>query len=173
MEPFASPEQMEQRTLGAITATTHPFLANELRSASLAIRNACHWHVAPQLPLTYRRVGAYAEQVWLPAMEIEAIDGGTVDGRALDPSTVEFDPSTGWTNITGRSVTIEYRAGFRETPDDLIALTLELAAGALGSPLGITREQSGGVSVTLSRAGGGITASDELRLIQYRIGSLP
>jgi hypothetical protein len=172
MEAFATPEQMAQRTKGAIPADT-PFLEDELKAATRAIRDDCRWHIAPKQALTFRRVGPSREQVWLPAMQIEAIDSAIADGVVLDVATIEVDPDTGWTNIVGRSVTVEYRAGFPDVPDDLVTLTLELAAGGLGSPLGITREQAGGVSVTLARAGGGLMSADLARLTEYRIGRLP
>lgn len=173
MDPFATPELMEQRTQGAITTTTHPFLENELAAASRAIRNECRWHIAPLTQLTYRRNGRYAADVWLPAMQIQSITGVVVDGSAWSLDLVEFDADTGWTNLYGRRVAVEYVAGHSTTPEDIEALTLELAAGALGSPLGLTREQAGGVSATFGRVGGGLTLADKNRLAEYRIGRLP
>ncbi|SDQ04741.1 hypothetical protein, partial [Leucobacter chromiiresistens] len=64
-----------------------------------------------------------------------------------------------------------------EVPADLVTLTLELAAGALISPLGISREQAGGVSVTLNRTSNSLLVgpggADAARLEPYRLGVLP
>lgn len=174
MEPFASAQLMEQRTQGEITSTTHVYLAQELAAASRAIRNYCRWHVATSETLTYKRVGRFEADVWLPAMEITSITKVTLDGVAwTNLDAVEFDGRTGWTNLRGRRVEVEYVAGYTEVPADIEMLTLELAAGGLGTALNITREQAGGVAVTYSRSSGALSALDEGRLVQYRLGRVP
>lgn len=174
MWPFATADVMSARSQGAITLTTHPHLNRELAAATRTIRNFCRWHVAELESLTYRRVGRDRDQVWLPAMQIQAVTAVTIDGTAWsDLSEVEFDPETGWTNLCGRNVAVTYQAGFTSVPEDIEQLTLELAAGGLGTSQGFSREQAGGVSVTYDRAGGGLTAADELRLSAYQLGRLP
>ena len=116
------------------------------------------------------------EHVYLPAMRIAGVVAATIDGVVLtadDLAAVEFDPVTGWTSLCGRSVSVTFNAGFVTVPADLKLLTIELSAGALGSPLGITKEQAGGVSVTLDRASGAITEQDCQRLVPYKLGRLP
>jgi hypothetical protein len=171
---FATSDQMADRSQGAITATTHQFLVDELAAATRAIRNECGWHIAPRETVVYRHVRPWVEQVWLPAMEIVSIDEVVIDGvTATDLTVYKFDPATGWTNISGCDVKVTYTAGFETVPEDIVALTLELSAGALGSPLGVSREQAGGVSVTLTRTSGGLMPDDLDRLAAYRIGRLP
>lgn len=172
-ESFASAQDMQDRSLGAITTTSHPFLERELKAATRTIRNACGWHIATAQQVRHRRVRPWHEAVWLPAMQIESIVSATVDGVEVTPSSVKFDPETGWTNLRGSDVTVEYVAGFPAVPEDLVQLTVELAAGGLGTPLGISREQAGGVSVTFTRMSGALTSDDEARLAAYRIGALP
>lgn len=172
MEPFATAREMAERTNGAIPADT-PFLHWELMGASRSIRNECGWHVAPLMPLTLSRLGQFPCQVWLPAMEIDSITSATVDGSVLDVAAIELDRATGWTNIVGRRVSIQYLAGFEDIPDDLVTLTLELASGGLFAREGIAREQAGSVSVTLSRTSAGLTPADIARLSAYRLGRLP
>ncbi|WP_159576098.1 hypothetical protein [Microbacterium sp. 8M] len=169
---FATKDQMEQRSQGAIPATT-PFLDQELAAATRTIRNHCRWHIAAVEQLTFRRSGPFAEPVWLPAMQIATLDEITIDGVAIDPAGVEFDFDTGWTSLCGRIRQVKFTAGFEEIPEDLVTLTLELAAGALGSPLGISREQAGGVSVSYTRTSGALQPADEDRLAAYRLGWLP
>ncbi len=176
--PFASAALMESRSQGAITKASHPFLDEELRAATRAIREFCRWHVAPARSVTYRRAGATPDDVWLPAMEIASIDAVTIDGVEWTPervAAVEFDPLTGWTNLRGRRVAVTYTAGFPTVPADLVAATLELAALGLGTALGQAREQAGMVSLTFDQVGGAIddNSPSGRRLIPYRIGRLP
>lgn len=176
MESFATPQQMAERSQGAIAAT-HPFLTTELAAATRAIRDYCGWHIAGVEEITYRRVRPYHDQVWLPAMQISEIVEAKMNGSDVDPDTVEFDPDTGWTSLCGRRVEVRFMAGFDPVPESLVTLTLELAAGALGTPLGISREQAGGVSVTFARTSGallvGTSGADVARLAPYKLGVLP
>lgn len=168
MESFATPTDMADRSNQAITATSHPFLEREIAAATRAIRNECGWHIAKTEALTYKRRGPFAADVWLPAREIKSVELALVDGVQVDD--VEFDPDTGWTSLCGRVIEVNYTAGFADVPADLVTLTLELAAGGVGSPLGITREQAGGVSVTLGRASSKLQPADLDALSAYRIG---
>lgn len=177
MEPFATPQDMADRTQGAITATSHPFLQSELDAATRAIQNYCGWHIAPIEPHTYTHVRPWREHVWIPAMQIRSIDSATVDGQSVAPTDVTFDPDIGWTSLCACSVEVTYTSGFAEIPADLVQLTLALAAGGLGASLGQTREQAGGVSITFGRAGGALQtepgSADAALLAPYRIGRLP
>ncbi|WP_052961588.1 MULTISPECIES: hypothetical protein [unclassified Leucobacter] len=173
---FATPADMADRSGGTIAAE-HPFLERELRAATRSIRNHCGWHIAGKHIIKHRRRGRFSAEVWLPAMRIESIESGTIDGAAINPALVDFDEDTGWTPLVGRAVDVTFVAGFDPIPEDLVTLTLELAAGALGSPLGISREQAGGVSVTFTRTSGALLIGpggpDEARLAPYRLGVLP
>jgi hypothetical protein len=177
-DPFATAQRMEERSQGAITTTTHPYLHRELASATQDIRDYCRWHIAPRLPTTFRRRGRNAGEIWLPAMQIHSIDAVTLDGRTLDPAAlaaVDFDPDTGWTSLCGRVAAVTFTSGHDVVPANIETITLELAAAALGTSLGYTREQAGSVSVSFDRAGGGIDEDSPTarRLTAYRIGRLP
>ncbi len=179
MSSFATTADMEQRTGGAIATATHPFLERELEAATRAIRAHCGWHIAGKEQQTMRRARPYHDQVWLPAMEIASIDEVISNGAVLDPATVEFDPDTGWTSLSARSMMVKFTAGFEEVPAEIVTLALQVAARALGSPLGIVREQAGGVSVTYSQAGFNIAGGNQLLapefaiLTPYKLGVLP
>lgn len=168
---FATPTEMGQRSSGEIPAS-HPFLQKELDAATRQIRNACRWHIAGVEQLRYRKVRPFSEAVWLPAMQIKSIDSGAIDATTII-TPVEFDPEIGWTALCGRNIDITFTAGYEAVPEDLVTLTLELAAGALGSPLGISREQAGTVSVTYTRTSGALQASDHDRIAAYKLGWLP
>jgi hypothetical protein len=181
-DPFASTALMEQRSQGAITLTSHPYLPRELASASQDIKDFCRWHITPRKSVTQKRRGRFAEDVWLQAMQIEKIDAVTIDGVEYTEdqvAAVEFDEETGWTNLRGRMVEVTFTAGFVEVPEPIETATLQIAARALGSPLGVVREQAGGVSVTHSQIGfniaGGnlILPAEQSSLTPYQIGRLP
>lgn len=176
MTSFASADDMANRTQGLITPVTHPFLNDELEAATDAIQAYCGWHIAARQAVTLIRRFPTCEQVWLPAMNVTEITAAKIDGITFDAEAleaIEFDPLTGWTSISGRAVSLTFNAGLDAVPADLKLLVLEMAAGALGSPLGISREQAGGVSVTLERVGGGLSAEDMQRLTPYKLGRLP
>ncbi|WAC65179.1 hypothetical protein OVA14_07200 [Agrococcus sp. SL85] len=176
---FATPDQMEKRSQGAITAATHPFLEQELAAASRAIRDHCGWHIAEREAITLRHRGPFTSRLWLPAMEVASIDTATVDDVTYDVATVDFDPDTGWTSLVGRRWDVTYTAGHEDVPETITTLALHIAARALGSPLGITREQAGAVSVghTLvapgASGGTAILPHEAEQLAPYRIGALP
>lgn len=169
-DPFATPDDMSNRTEGEITATTHPFLEKELAAATRAIREACGWHIAKTGTVEYRRVWQRPGPVFLPASQIASITSATVDGVDLDASTVLFDPITGETNLYARSFTITFVAGYAEVPADVVTLTLELAAAGLGASLGLNREQAGSVVVGYRAP---TLSGDENRIAPYRLGYVP
>lgn len=182
LTPFATDADMQQRTQGAITVSSHPFLVSELAAASRLIRNHCGWHIAGKETCRYRRNRRWSDDVWLPAMEVDAVTKVTINGTEWDADrlgSVEFDRDTGWTNLCGKKVDIEFTAGFETIPEDLVTLTLQVAARALGSPLGLVREQAGTVAVTHSQSGFNIAGGDVLlpaeidALAAYKLGRLP
>jgi len=169
---------MENRSQGAITATSHPYLGRELAAATQDIKDFCRWHITPRKTVTQKRRGRFAEDVWLQAMQIASIDAVTIDGVEYTEdqvTAVEFDEETGWTNLRGRLVEVTFTAGYVEVPEPIETATLELAAAALGTALGATREQAGSVAITFARPGGGIDDGSPLarRLAAYQIGRLP
>lgn len=180
MDPFATKEQLEQRSQGAIPAST-PFIDDELKAASRIIRNYCRWHIAGiESGLTFTKRSRFPEDIWLPAMQVQSLSAVQINGTAVaDASAIPFDPATGWVGARGGTVAITYAAGFEEVPEDIVSLTLQVAARALGSPLGIVREQAGGVSVSYTQtgsntAGGSVLLAHEMeQLDAYRIGWMP
>ncbi|MEV8134298.1 hypothetical protein [Microbacterium aurantiacum] len=173
MSAFATEELMGERTRGLITATSHPFLAKELDAATREIQNYCGWHIAPEESKTITRLSRFPEEIWIPAMQITAVTAVQAEGiEWSDLTGVEFDPQTGWTNIRARRIHLTYTAGFEEVPEDLVALTLQMAARALGVSLGILREQTLSASLTFTAS-----ADDRSRfesvLMPYKIGYLP
>lgn len=180
--PFATPDQMADRSRGAITVASHPFLPSALKAASKEIRKCCRWHVATRETVTRAFIEpAPRSDLWLPALEIASIDEATLDGVPLDVSAVVINPETGWTSLRawGRVLSVTFTAGFEEVPDDIVDLTLHVAARSLGSPLGAIREQAGPVSVTWSATAPNVSGGTVLlphekdSLAEYQIGRTP
>lgn len=178
-DPFATPTQMEQRTGGAITTTTHPFLAQELAAATREIQKHCGWHIAPALDVVHVSRSRHWRDIWVPAMQVSDVTITTLDDvdHVLDSS--EFDPETGWTSWSGDRFTLAFTAGYLTVPEDLVTLTLQMAARALGAPLGIVREQAGSVSVSYSATAPGVAGGvvllehEKTSLAAYTLGRLP
>lgn len=168
---FATIADMESRSRGAITAATHPFLQQELDAATKTIQTACGWHVAPELPVEFRRVSRIPSIVFLPAKRITGVTAAAVNGYPLDLSQVEVDPQTGETNIYGRVVAVDYTAGFDEVPADLVTLCLDLAEGGLSQ--NISREQAGSVAVTYARTSSTLANADRGKLSDYIVAAIP
>lgn len=132
-----------------------PPLAYESDAASVAIRNACGWHVSP--PAACRctvDVDGLTRSVWLPARNVTAITSVTVGGEAVTDyqwsrlGEVRF-PKPLQRGL--QAVVVEYVAGI-EDAGDLAALADGIAsrARALASRPGVTSESAGGVSVSVS-----------------------
>lgn len=178
-DPFATTSQMAERTRGAITATSHPFLAQELAAATREIQKYCGWHIAPALDVVAISRSRHWREVWIPAMQISDVTITTLDGvdHVLDAD--DFDPNTGWTSWSGDRYTLTYTAGYLTVPEDLVSLTLQIAARALGATLGAVREQTLASSVTWSAtapgvAGGAVLLAHEKdSLAEYKLGRLP
>lgn len=174
MDSFATVQQMADRSGGAISAD-HPYLRTALAAATREIRNVCGWHIAPLETLTKRGATSRAHEIWIPAQQIESIDAVTLDGTVIDvapeTTTVLHDPDTGWTNLWAYRYSVTYSAGYRVIPEDLVELTLQMAARALGATLGVEREQAGAVSVTYSAPV--LLQEERARLEAYKLGRIP
>jgi hypothetical protein len=182
-DPFASVGELVQKSQGRITAENTDIL-RELKAASQKIRNYTRWHVWPQVTDTIRTTGDGTCLLLLPTLYLESItsitdDGTTVIVADLDYFTDEFtdgviERDTYWSTRRA-AITATIVHGYTECPEEIKDLTLQIAARALGSPLGATKEQAGAVSVSWSLTGaqtaGGtvILDQEQAELDTYRI----
>lgn len=183
MDAFATPEQMAARSQGAITSASHPYLAQALAAASGVIRGYCGWHVAPVEEETRRFPGIPRERLWLPTGRLVEVLTATDAGTSVDVAALDWDESgllgkTDWTSGL-RNVEITYRHGFDSVPPEITDLTLQIAARALGSPLGVVTEKSLTSSVTWAQTAQGVAGGvvlmehEKPTLAPYRLGWLP
>lgn len=132
-----------------------PPLAYESDAASVAIRNACGWHVSP--PTACRCVIDVDDQtssVWLPARNVVSVTSVTVGGVEVTNYQWSRMGQILFSRPIQRglqAVVVEYVAGI-EDAGDLAALADGIAsrARALASRPGVTSESAGGVSVSVS-----------------------
>lgn len=183
LTPFASAQQMEQRSEGAISKD-RPFLDSALRAASDVIRGYCGWHVAPEISETLHLDGPDSQLLVLPSLRVAEVTGIVEAGQPADLTDIAVS-RTGMLRRrrpfadTFASVEVTLRHGFENVPDAIVDLTLQIAARALGSPLGVVREQSLIANVTWTTTAAGVAggtvlmAHEEPILAPYRLGTLP
>lgn len=176
LEAFATAEQMAARTDGAIPAT-RPHLNDALLAVTRRIQRHCRWHIAPQREQTLTLPARRGSTLWLPTAHLVDVVELSTGGHPIDVSQLDWSEDgelgyTGW--VTGRrSVTVKIVHGYATVPEDLTELCLQVAARALGSPLGILREQAGAVAVTYSASGTVLLPAELAQLVDYRLGRLP
>lgn len=160
LSPFATPALLEQRSQGAILASD-PFVEEAIKAASRRIRNYCRWHVAPVIQHTVRIPLRPRQPLYLPTLHVVDVLALVVGGVAVDLDTIEWDESgiielsrsSFSTAAVRRTAQVTFAHGYDEVPEDIVDLTLMVASRALGSPLGVVREQTMSSSITWSQAG--------------------
>jgi len=181
---FASAQQMDERTEGAISKD-RPFLAFALDVASQMIRDHCGWFVGPAATDTLYLDGPGSHLLVLPTLRIVEVTAIRQSGQPLDTSSYRVSRSTGMirssTPLSAEfgAIEVDLRHGYDAVPEPIVDLTLQMAARALGSPLGVVREQTLVANVTWSTtaagvAGGTVILEHELAaLAPYTLGPLP
>lgn len=164
--PFASAAQLEAFTKGKLkSADTRVPLA--LAAVSRSIRREAGWHIWPLVTghvLTLDGPGGRV--LSLPSMRIKTLTSIVEAGTALDVTTLDVSRETGlvekqdgchWTRRYGQLVVTMDHGEDVDEAEDLLMLTLKLAARGLASPMGATREQAGALSVNWSMTTQGVT----------------
>jgi hypothetical protein len=123
-----------------------------LRWASARIRAATNQVLTEVADDTVRLRGTYAGELWLPERPVTAVGAVTVDGMALASGLYSWSADgklgagagewpvlnapTGVSGWGGGAAVVEvtYDHGYTETPDDLKALCLAMAARQLSVP---------------------------------------
>lgn len=178
LPPFASPQQLQEYTKGKIKAN-EPRVLPALEAVSAEIRRGAGWHVWPLLrdhELVLDGSGGRVQSV--PTLHLVAVKAAASAGVAIPVDSLDFSrlglievPGRVWTRRYGQvRLTIDH--GHTAVPE-LQGLCLSLAARALASPMGATREQAGSLSVnwamTSSVSGGILPTGAELETLRrYR-----
>ena len=168
LPPFATAEQLERFTRGKLREDdlrTHDAVA----AVSRSIRREAYWHIWP-IVTQHELVldGPGGPVLAVPTMKLRAVHSITDAGNVLATAD-DVDAAVDWSaaglisKVGGGTWTRRYRQ-IRVTIDhghdeveDLQQLTLQLAARALSSPMGATREQAGSLSVNWGMAVQGVS----------------
>lgn len=181
---FATAEQMSERTDGIIAAD-RPFIGYALDVATRMIRDHCGWVVGPVTTETFHLDGPGSRLLVLPTLRVVEVTAVRQDDVALDMSTVRVSRDAGMLRASSAlsdefgAIEVDLRHGYDVVPEPIVDLTLQMAARALGSPLGVVREQSLVANITWSTtaagvAGGTVIMEHELgTLTPYTIGPQP
>lgn len=184
MQPFATPQQLEEMTKGAIPAD-HPSARGLLEGASRAIRRRCGWHIGPVQEVELVVDGTGGELLQLPTLHLLDVLEVIEHGRDPVPGHLVEWSETGtlrayhgrWTHRF-RGVRASVKHGYPlEDLTDLTQIVLQVTAIALSSPTGATREQSAALAVSWATTAPGVAGG--LALLQrdldivdsYRIGA--
>lgn len=141
--------------------------ATALTAASQAIRNACGWHIAPQLTC-HAVLTAEGKLVKLPANHVGSIDALAEDGDTLtDGEDYEWRHDglirrACFKNFTSKwgGVVVDYTAGYEAgAVGDLAQAVAGIAEAVLTLPVGVMSESADGVSISYSSNAQGIANS--------------
>jgi hypothetical protein len=167
LDPFATPEQLATR-LGTATQAEadagSPDVLDTLRAldaltgASADIRSACRWTISQETVTSV--VSDWSDwRIYLPTMHLTAVALTLGAVPAVLGVDFTFD-TTGWIDLNPRSVltsrayrpmqaggpaTIAWTHGYTPVPDDVVNLTLELAATRIENPQDLQQTQRGQV----------------------------
>lgn len=170
-------------TTGDLTNLLSGDEAASVRQAQRAVRNYCEWHIAPVITETLTLDGDGGNLLFLPSLKIVEILSVITDGRVVDLTQVDVSEAgylelfTGcWSARPGKTfVVLEH--GHDPVPDDVVGVVAQVAARAIDSPSGRTREQAGGVNVGFGLTGVGVSGGiallehEKAILDKYRVGS--
>ena len=182
---FAVAADLESWTGGRIAVS--PTSQRTLDAASNYVRRYCGWHIYPELEMDLLLDAPGGHHLRLPSRHVTAITSLTF-GDDLAPTDSyrwsasgdieQLPTSMEWASgfPSGfRTLHAIFTSGYEEVPPELAILVLGIAARALSSPSGVTREQAGQVSLsyatTASGASGGIAllANEREVLEPYRL----
>lgn len=174
--PLVTALELAANSKGAIHADD-PRLEAVAAGASAAVRRYCRWHVTPVVQETLV-LDVPGRVIKLPTMHAIAVDSVELYGHELQ----EHEYS--WSQIgvlelhvpvtpRFRALKLKLTHGYDEAPD-LKQIASKIGLFSLASPLGVTREQAGQVSISWgSQRGMSFSESDEIMLQPYRLRIMP
>lgn len=174
--PFAYPSQLSAFTNGDI-AESDPRAALLLAGVTASIQRYCGWHIAPARAETVTLDGTGGNTLYLPSLKVNSITSITVEGEALDLSLIEWSRITGmvrrndhlcFPDVWG-GIVVTFNSGYATVPPALVQIVLQVAAIALSSPTGATREQAGQVSMAWALTSPGVAGGMALLQRDYQV----
>ena len=181
LPPLVTPEALSNASDGQVDAAD-PRVLPLLNGASAAIRKYCRWHIAPVLEESLTVDGSGADVLNLPTARLLSLVEVTNDARPVPVAELDASPAGmisrrgGCWSSRFSGVTARVRHGYDlAAVPDVAQIVVQVVTNALSSPMGVTREQAGAISVTWSMtapnvAGGlSLLERDLAVLNEYRI----
>lgn len=141
--------------------------------ASAAIRDACGWHVAPNLQCRHVVDGEGSRGIWLPTTCMTALEALEVMGEPNeDPQWSRMGHVIASRPLPRRlqAASVVYRAGLEAMPDSIMGLVAGVVVRSVALSYGISSESVSGVSV--SYAAGGYGGSPAATLTDHELALL-
>lgn len=190
LPPLITAQLVGSWTRGKIPAST-PGLELACSGVSETIRDYLGWHLFPVLQIDDLIDGPGGSVLHLPTRYLRSVESIEWRGQALEEGSYRFStlgyvehdphgvggwpwPSLGSWPVGFRTLHVRFTSGYSNVPASVAQLAVGLVARAAASPLGLTREQAGQVSLGFggaTGAGGGIglLQSEMTTLDAYRI----
>ena len=152
-------------------------------AVSMAVRNACHWHVAPALECHHVTQGP-GRVITLPAMAVQDVTevtecGEPVEGVEWLPDGFVRKPCGRRWCPSWRSVEVAYTAGYDlATLPDLGQVVAQIVSNAIAASPGVLNERAGDVEIHYNQAASGVAGGatllrrDLAMLAPYRLPAL-
>lgn len=165
MEPLLTSENISVATGGKILASD-PRLPDLIGGVTAAIRRYCGWHVGPVIEETVTLDSAGGSWLKLPSLQVVEVSSVKVNGQEIKDrfrwsrqglirlKSGCFPDDYGCVEVT-------FRHGFEDV--SLVRqVAVQVIVNALSSPLGVTREQAGQVSISWSQTAPGVSGGISL-----------
>lgn len=175
LEPFVTAAQLAAYSPKTLSPTDAR-LDDIVRGVSVAIRNYCGWHITPVRDEALTLDGPGGRTLFLPSKHVRSVTsitelGTVVDSDLYDWSELGEVEMRGWRGCWSdrfRSISASFSHGY-ERADDVAQTALAIAARALSSPAGATREQAGQVSVSYAITAPGVSGGLALLASEYAV----
>ncbi|KQY58319.1 hypothetical protein ASD11_01235 [Aeromicrobium sp. Root495] len=169
--------------VGDLTKLLSGDQAAAVQRAQRAVRSYCGWHIAPAFTETLKLDGDGSNLLFLPSLKIGEIVSVVTDGRVVDLDQVD-DSEAGylqlnagcWSPRPGKTFVV-LTHGYENAPEDVVAVVTAVAARAIDSPSGRTREHAGEIDVGFALVGTGVSGGiallehEKAILDRYRVSS--
>ena len=166
--PILTPEELGGLTAGRFGPETEG-VDSVLAAVSMAVRNACGWHVAPALRVVEATQGP-GRAIALRTLMCRSVE--SVKELGVELGEGQWEASRGgvlrrlcwrqWPAGFG-SVVVAYESGIPlDMALDLAAVVAQMASNALAAPAGVRSEQAGDVSVTYNTTASGVSGGVRL-----------
>lgn len=138
-----------------------PRLSPLIEGVSQAIRRLCGWHVFPVIEETLILDTSDGSFLKLPTLNVIEITSLKIKGKEISggfswsrKGLIRLNSGRFPDEYAGVEVTLKH--GFEEVPD-IKQVAAQIIINALASPLGLTREQAGQVSLSWSQTAPGVS----------------